>query len=477
MEIDYLIELIKNISDRKYETQTEECKAAKGGCPEHIYDTLSSFSNQDEGGVIIFGIDEKSNFEMCGVYNIKDLQLQLQNKCETMSPPVRAFFTAVNIDGKDFLAMEIPGINPLERTCFYKPKGRFGGSYVRVGDADVLMTEFEIYQYESYKKRIKDDARVVDDSSIKLFDSEKHLKYLRLLKEKRPNLANNVSDEEIDQLMGIYVGKKPTISGVMTFSKYPQTYFPQYSITAVRISGNQITDLGLDGERFIANERITGPIDEMVYSLLNFVKKNMSNKTIIDERGNRIDKPQYPLLAIREAVLNALIHRDYSILSEGIPVRVEMYNDRIEITNPGQIYGGGNVESLGRERLETRNSVLADILEVLEVTENRYSGIPTIRKEMRDYNLPQPVFLSQRGEFKVILRNSFSDNHDDVISSLLDYCLTPRTRDEIVKFIGKSRNYVVKTYITPLVLAGQLKLTIPNKPQSSLQKYYSQNKF
>ena len=473
MEKKELIELIKNVSERKYESQTEECKAAKHGCPEHMYDTLSSFSNQDEGGVILFGIDEKNDFEMCGVYDIKDLQLQLQHQCEVMSPAVRAFFTPVNIDGKDFLAMEIPGISPLERTCFYKPKGRFGGSYVRVGDADVPMTEFEIYQYESYKKRIKDDIRIVDDSSIKLFDSEKHDKYLSLLKEKRPNLTNNVSDKEIDQLMGIYVGEKPTLSGVMTFSKYPQTYFPQYSITAVRISGNQITDLGLDNERFIANERITGPIDDMVSSLLDFVKKNMSYKTIIDEAGRRVDKPEYPLLAIREAVLNALIHRDYSILSEGIPVRVEMYNDRIEITNPGQIYGGGNVDSLGRERLETRNSVLADILEVLEITENRYSGIPTIRKEMREHNLPQPIFLSQRGEFKVVLRNSFAGNDDDIISSLLDYCSTPRTREEIVKFIGKSKNYVVRMYISPLVLSGQLKLTIPDKPQSSLQKYYS----
>lgn len=472
MEKFQLVDLINNISNRKYETQTEECKAARGGCPEHLYDTFSSFSNQDEGGVIVFGIDEKNNFEKCGVYDIKDLQLQLQNKCDVMSPPVRAFFTAVNLEGKDFLAMEIPGINSLERPCFYKPKGRYGGSYVRVGEADVQMSEFEIYQYESYKRRIKDDIRAVEDNSIKLFDIEKHSKYLTLLKDKRPNLANNVSNEEIDQLMGIYVGNRPTLSGVMTFSKYPQSYFPQYSITAIRVSGTHITDLGLDNERFIASERITGPIDDMVESLLKFVKKNMSTKVIVDEIGHRIDKPEYPLRAIREAILNALIHRDYSILSEGIPVRVEMYNDRIEIINPGQIYGGGNVDSLGRERLETRNAVLADILEVLEITENRYSGIPTIRKEMREHNLPQPIFTSSRGEFKVTLKNSFDHNGTDVIDSLLDYCSTPRTREEIVKFVGKSKNYVVKRYISPLVLSGQLKLTMPEKPQSSLQKYY-----
>lgn len=475
MEKNELINLINDISERKYETQTEECKAARKGCPEHLYDTLSSFSNQDKGGIIVFGIDEKNDFELCGVYDVNDLQIQLKNQCDNMQPAVRAFFTAVRIGDKDFLGMEIPGLSPMERTCYYKPKGRYGGSYVRVGDADMPMSEFEIFQYESYKKRVKDDLRTIDDDEIKLFDVEKHNKYLQNIKSKRPNLTNNVSDEEIDTLMGLYVKKKPTLAAVMTFSKYPQTYFPQYSIVATKVNGTQISDLGVDNERFVASEKITGPIDEMVRQLLIFAKNNMNySKTIINENGERIQKPEYPLLAIREAIFNALIHRDYSLLTEGMPIRFEIYNDRIEIINPGQIYGGGTIESLGRERLETRNVVLADMLEVLEITENRYSGIPTIRKELRDNNLPQPIFISQRGEFKVIFRNSFSNDEEDIVSSLLDYCSKPRTREEIVSFIKKSKNYVISKYISPLVLSGQLKLTIPEKPQSPYQKYYSE---
>lgn len=474
MEKQELVNLIKEISKRKYESQTEECKAARKGCPERLYDTLSSFSNQDEGGIIVFGIDEKNDYKMCGVYDINDLQAQLKNQCENMSPVVRAFFTAVSIDDKDFLGMEIPGLGPMERTCFYKPKGRYGGSYVRVGDADLPMSEFEIFQYEAYKNRVKDDLRTVDDDSIKLFNVEKHKKYLKNIKEKRPNLTKNVSDKEIDILTGLYVENKPTVAAVMTFSRYPQSYFPQYSIIATKISGTEITDLGLDKERFIASEKITGSIDDMAEALVNFAKKNMNySKTIINEAGERINKPEYPLVAIREAIYNALIHRDYSSHSEGMPIRFEMYSDRIEITNPGQIYGGEGIESLGRERLETRNAALADMLEVLEITENRYSGIPTIRKEMMNFNLPQPIFVSSRGEFKVIFRNSFLDNYDDEIDALLNYCSIPRTREEIVKFLKKSKNHVISKYISPLVLSGQLKLTLPNKPQSPYQKYYS----
>lgn len=474
MEKNELKSLIIEIAKRKYETQTEECKAARKGCPEHLYDTLSSFSNQDEGGVIVFGIDEKNNYELCGVYDVGDLQLQLKNQCANMEPPVRAFFTAVSIDDKNFLGMEIPSISPMERTCYYKPKGRYGGSYVRVGDADMLMSEFEVAQYESYKNRVKDDARVVEDNAIKLFDKEKHDKYLSNIKRQRPNLSKNVSDEEIDVLTGVYINKKPTLAGVMTFSKYPQTYFPQYSIIATKVNGTEITDLGPDNERFVASKKITGPIDEMAESLLEFVGANMNyNKIIIGEDGKRINKPEYPLVAIREAIFNALIHRDYSKLSEGMPIRVEMYSDRIEITNPGQIYGGEGIETLGRARLETRNTILADILEILDITENRYSGIPTIRKEMMNYNLPQPTFISQRGEFKVIFRNSFLNDESSIIEEILAFCSVPRTREEIIKFVNKSKNHVISKYISPLVASGKLKLTIPEKPQSPYQKYIS----
>lgn len=475
MEKAELIELIQTISKRKYETQTEECKAARKGCPERLYDTLSSFSNQNQGGVILFGIDEKNDYELCGVYDVADLQLKLKNQCDGLSPAVRPYFTAVSMDGKDFLCMEIPGINPLERPCFYKPKGKYGGSYIRVGDADNPMSDFEIYQYESYKRHAKDDARPIGDDRIKLFDEAKHDRYLALVKEKRANLSKNVSDSEIDELMGLTTDGKPTLSSTMVFSKYPQTYFPQYCITAVRIGGTTMSELGADDERFLSNEKITGPIDDMVDAFIRFAKSNMNCKTIIGEDGYRHDKYEYPLVALREAILNALVHRDYSIHSEGMPIKVEMYNDRIEISNPGQLYGSGGIEALGHARFETRNPVLADILEILEISENRYSGIPTIRKLMRENNLPQPLFISQRGEFKVIFRNAFSNSEEDSIESLLDYCSTPRSREEIIRYLGKSKNYVISKFISPLVLSGQLHMTMPEKPQSPYQKYYSKS--
>ena len=107
----------------------------------------------------------------------------------------------------------------------------------------------------------------------------------------------------------------------------------------------------------------------------------------------RDDRTDYPITAIREAVINALVHRDYSIHTEGMPIQILMFDNRIEIHNPGGLYGRIRIDQLGKVQPDTRNPVLASELEVLGITENRYSGIPTIRKELEKYHLISPEFL------------------------------------------------------------------------------------
>ena len=141
----------------------------------------------------------------------------------------------------------------------------------------------------------------------------------------------------------------------------------------------------------------------MLDGAINFVKRNMRSKTIIDpETGKRKDKTDYPLTAVREAIINALVHRDYSIHTEGMPIQIIMYEERMEIHNPGGLYGRITVDQLGKIQPDTRNPVLASALEVLGITENRYSGIPTIKRELEEYHLKAPVFLNERGNFSVI---------------------------------------------------------------------------
>lgn len=471
MQAETLNKLINDVITKKAESQTIEIKSAEHGSPTRLFDTLSSFSNQDDGGIIIFGIEEKDNFAIKGVYDAQDLQKKVTEQCKQMEPAVRALFTMCEIGEKILVSAEIPGVDVFDRPVFYKGVGRIKGSYIRVGESDEPMSEYEIYSYEAFRKRIRDDIRIVEGAKIQLFDEKRMAEYLSRVKSERKNLADNVSDDEILELMGVTSDGTPTLAGLMTFSKYPQTYFPQLCITAVALPGTEMGETGTDGERFIDNKRITGAIPDMLEEAVEFVRTNSRTKTIIDDNGKRVDKNEYPIKAVREAILNALVHRDYSIYTENTPIRIEMYRDRMEVTNSGGLYGKISIDALGKVHPETRNAALANMLELLNITENRYSGIPTMRREFLNAGLPAPNFSVIHGEFKVVMRNGYLNNSGSIEDSILDFCEIPRSRAELIEFTGKSRNYVLKQLIAPLVECGKLKLTMPDKPKSSNQKY------
>ena len=148
-----LIELAKRICRQKAEEQTVELKTAHDGCPKRLYDTLSSFSNQDGGGVLLFGIDEKAGYRVVGVYDAQDLQQKVTEQCQQMEPPVRAVFTIAELEGRMICSAEIPAIDLSERPCYYRGAGRTQGAFIRVGDADLPMTDYELYSYEAFRRK------------------------------------------------------------------------------------------------------------------------------------------------------------------------------------------------------------------------------------------------------------------------------------------------------------------------------------
>lgn len=479
MQIENLEYLIAKVRTYKCEMQTVEVKSAHDGCPTKLYDTLSSFSNQDDGGIILFGLDETKGFDIVGVYDAHDLQHRIAEQCKQMQPVIRPLFTVCDIDKKIVVSAEIPGVDIADRPVYYKGTGRLKGSFIRVGEADEPMSDYEMYSYDAYRRRMHDDIRIAELAEVSQYDVALIAKYIDAIKENKPNVAK-LSNDEILELMGIVKNGKPTLAGVLCFSKYPQAIFPQLCITAVVVAGTQMGDTGADGERFIANKRIEGTIGQMLEDAVLFVKRNMREKTIVNEEGKRNDKTEYPIKAIREAVLNALMHRDYSIHTEGTPVRIIMYNDRMEIINEGGLYGKLTIDSLGKVHADTRNQTLANLLEILKIAENRYSGIPTIRLEMKEYKLPEPIFENKRGSFVVTFKNGINTQMDkdstrteNAEQDLLEFCKTPKNRKEIADFIGQTQYYTLKTFVMPLINEGKLKLTIPSKPKSKNQEYFT----
>ena len=438
----------------------------------------SQVSNQDTGGVILFGIDEAQQYELVGVYDAQDLQKKVNEQCKQMIPMVRPVFTSAMLDGKTIVIAEIPGIDIAERPCYYAGVGRTKGSYVRVGDSDEPMSDYEIYSYEAFRKKYQDDIRINERADMTVIELSRLNAYVDRIKEKNPNLSK-ISDEEIKKFLNMGVDGRPTLVCILLFSIYPQMLYPQYTINAMVVPGYEKGEVTDAGARFLDNVRIEGTIDEMLGQTMKFLIKNMKVQTIVDtQTGRRKDKTEYPVVALREAVLNALIHRDYSMHTEEMPIEVILYKDRIEIRNPGGLYGRMSLDTLGKTQPDTRNPVLARAMETLGITENRYSGIPTIQRELREAGLKEAVFADSRNEFMVTFYNqdakvqNVQDGEES--RSLLEFCQEPRSRKEIADFLGITTIYYVsQNYIHPLLESGQLKMTKPESPKSKNQKFYS----
>ena len=475
MQRDELVSLIDRIKAHKCEMQEVEVKAAEKGYPQKIYNTLSSFSNQDSGGVIVFGIAEDKRYATVGVYDAQDLQKKVTEQCKQMEPAVRPLFTVAAFEGQTVVSAEIPGVDIAERPVFYKGAGRLRGSYIRVGESDEPMSEYEIYSYEAYRRKTSDELRALDSrGEFTVMNKDEIALFLAKLRSKKPNLAG-LEDKKNLALSGVYSEEKLTLAGLMLFGLYPQALFPQLCITAVVVPGYQIGQIGKDDERFIDNKKFEGTIPQIIEGAIAFVSRNMRERTIITDSGKRADKAEYPIKAIREIILNAVIHRDYSIHTENSPIRVIMFTDRIEVENPGGLYGRITLSSLGKVGADTRNPYIASNLEIMIDTENRFSGIPTIINEMEKAELPSPVFENRRGVFKVTLYNEktavSNGNGGSISERLLAFCQTPRTRAELEQFTGFSRYYTMSKIVQPLIDAGRLKLTMPEKPKSTNQMY------
>ena len=471
-----LREKLKTIQNTKCESQNLELKAAHERCPRRLYDTLSSFSNQDGGGTIIFGIDESNDYAAVGVYDIQDIQKKINSQCLQMEPVVRPVLTVTEVDGKGFVSAEIPAVDIADRPCFYRGVGRIKGAYVRVGDSDEPMTEYEIYSYEAFRRKTHDEVRLAERAEFSSLDKNRVEDYIRRLRIGKTNLSQ-LSDGQIQELMNITQKGRITLSAVLLFGLYPQAFYPQLCVIATVVPGQQVSDLGPDKERFADNERIEGDISQMLERAMQFVRRNIKIKTIINEQdGKREDRAEYPMTAVREALLNALLHRDYSIHTEGMPVQLQLFENRLEIRSPGGIYGRIAVDQLGKVQPDTRNPVLASALEVLEIAENRYSGIPIIERELARYGLPPAQIEDKRGTFTITFykKNSVAGitdaNSQD--KDLLGYCSQPRSRKEIATYLGiKTISYAVNNYIKPLVKAGKLRMTVPDSPRSHSQRY------
>lgn len=426
--------------------------------------------------MIVFGIDEAEDFKVCGVYDSAKLQKDLENLSTQMNPPLRLSITVVKYHEKTVVSCEVSKIDPLLKPCYYIGRGMHGGSYIRVGKSDLPMSEYEIYSYETFRNKTYDELRTFPQFSSAYLSQSALSAFISSLISNYPNLAN-LSSSQIEQNRGLIKDGLPTLCALLIFGTAPQAISPQYSIVCSVPSEDSYGVPDPSGMRFIDSYKCTGTLNNQLNEAMAFVHRNTKTSLIVNEKGERKDQSDYPQVVVRELILNALIHRDYSIYTQNQTIRLTIWKNRLEIFNPGGLYGRMTLEELGKEMPDLRNPLIADTMGQLNQTENKGSGIPTIFSELEKADMLPPLFINERGTFQAtVFKTKKSDlffngnvNPDDIIQ----YCRIPRSKESLAAHFGfdaKHPAYFFKTFVTPLLKAEILSFTIPSKPQSRFQK-------
>lgn len=404
-----LRQLVTEVQRRQSELDNVEVKAARGGTPKRLFETLSAFANRPGGGVLLFGLDETRDFSLVGVRNAHRLQEELTHVASAeMEPALRPIFTLDEIDGLTIVTAEVDEASGTQKPCFYKTAGLHKGAYLRVGNTNRQMTDYEAFGYLSGRGQPICDEEIVPGATLDDLDNALLDTYLDNLRKARPRASYlRASREEaltrLHVLMQDGEVLRPTLAGLLAFGKYPQEFCPQLMITFVQYFGTTEEEKTPRGARFLDNRRFEGPIPEMVAEAETYILGAMRKASLIEGVFRR-DIPEYPQEALREALANAIAHRDYSSYVRGSYIQVRMFADRLEIQSPGGLFGNVTLKNLEEEQ-STRNARLMRMMEDMHVVENRGSGIKAMLHALRNANLEPPLFDDRRSSFLVSFRN------------------------------------------------------------------------
>jgi ATP-dependent DNA helicase RecG len=395
-----------------------EVKAAERGLPRSVRETLSAFSN-GQGGLLVLGLAEEDGFRPAPGFDAAKIRDDLASCCsDELTPPVRADIEIQRVDDAYVVVADVPEVDSRQKPCYVTARGMANGSYLRGGDGDRRLTQYEIQQLLANHGQPLDDDEIVADARIDDLDRDAVTLLLSRVRRNQPRVFAPVAD--VDALVRLHVVRldsegtpRPTLAGLFALGVYPQQFAAQLAVSIVVVPGTSMNRADDGGQRFIDNRTIEGSVPSMVEEALSTLRANMARRAVVDGVG-RLDVPEYPIEALREAVVNALMHRDYSPLARATQVQIEMYSDRLVIRNPGGLFGTITEEQLGLDGVTSnRNSRLARLLQDVVVPgtdrvvcENRGSGIPTMIAQLRRAGMDPPEFRSTLSSFELTLPRS-----------------------------------------------------------------------
>lgn len=465
--------------------QSCEVKEAAGGLPRSTVETLSAFSN-GSGGTLILGLSERNGFTPARGFDARRISDALSSACEELTPPVRPVIETLPFEGGLVVCASVAEMHPRDKPCYVTARNRYEGSFVRTSDGDRHLTSYEVdrlleeHRQPTFDDEVVPEATVGDDLDARLVEG-----FLRRQRDLHPRILGSLPDDDI--LLDLHVARRdgeamrPTIAGLMAMGRFPQKFFPRLNVTFTAFPGTDKAAPAGGGRRFLDSKTIVGPIPTMIEEAIESVVRNMRTGSVM-EGAFRQDAPDYPPAAVREAVANALMHRDYSPESRGSQVQVNMYADRLEVLNPGGLYGDVTVDTLGVSGVSSaRNQFLSNILETTPsedggfVVENRGTGYQEIERQLERASMTPPRPRSSTVSFSLTFDRRRAPSAtpgapSDVDAAIVSYLGEHGSASaaELSRASGLSRS-AITSHLRALMAARRVEALEP--PRSPKQRY------
>ena len=368
----YLKELIE-----RGETQSLEFKESLR-LKDEIGETVSAFSNSD-GGTVIVGVSNSGG--VLGVDIGKNTLEELANYIKRNTDP--QVFPSVKIQEvgeKNVVMIEVK--EGAEKPVFFK-----NHAYKRVGKTNQRISSSEMRKLAKESGgRVYWDERVCEGACPEDIDGDKVRQFLRKAKyARRLEIDPDISVEEALERLSLIKGEKLTNAALLLFGKNPQRYFLQTEVRCARFKGTEAI------KPFIDMKVFDGDIIEQANKALNFVLEHtLLSAWLVPGKVEREERNEYPSDAIREAIVNAICHRDYESTGN---VQVRIFDDRIEVWNPGSLPEGWTVEKLKQKHESIpKNPLIADQFFLIKFIEKWGTGTIEMVRRCVEWGLPEPEF-------------------------------------------------------------------------------------
>jgi len=396
------------------ETETVEFKKSLSEWKE-IIETISAFSNT-KGGIIFVGLDNDK--KLIGVKLGKGTIEELTNKILiSTEPKIYPEIKVVSREGKKIILIRVEKYPFDVVLAFGRPFKRVGKNTVRMGKDEYKKKILEIH-----KKEVYFDGQPLPEANLKDIDEQKLKDFIKTAKEERKldvDVEENVKD--ILRKLKLLKGEAITNAGILLFCKNPEKFFNQVGIKCIKFKGYDVTEEMLDFKE------IEGDLFTEVKEVEKFIFSNISLRAWIKEEFRRQEKWEYPPRAIREALVNSIVHRDYRVPSK---IQIRIFDDRIEFWNPGRLPEGWTVETLKEEHTsEPFNPLIARMFFWMGYIEEVGTGTNKMIKWCKEWGLPEPGFQIKAGNIVVIFRKS------KLTDEYLDKLGVSQREREIIKII------------------------------------------